>query len=73
MKMTLAQTKLVGLTMELELKTKEYHQLCEDLEAMKELNLDENSEEYAFLLKRFQKKFEEIIEIKEQLKKLEEE
>ena len=36
--MTLEQTKLVGLTMELELKTREYKMLCDELEKWGILN-----------------------------------
>ena len=36
MKLNLAQTKLVGLTMKLDLKTREYQMLCEELDKYKE-------------------------------------
>ena len=57
MKMTLEQTKLVGLTMELELKTREYKMLCDELETLKKQNLDQNDEKYAVLKQKFEKKF----------------
>lgn len=72
MKLTLNQTKLAGLTMQLDLKTREYKKLCEDLESMKELNIDPNSQEYVFLRKEFQRNLDEITSIKNQLKELEE-
>ena len=36
--MNLSQTKLVGLTMELDLKTREYKKLCDKLDELKEIN-----------------------------------
>lgn len=37
--MNLSQTKLVGLTMELDLKTREYKKLCDKLEKLKQGNI----------------------------------
>ena len=70
--MTLEQTKLVGLTMQLELKTKEYHMLCDEFEIIKKQITDPNDERLIPLRDRFLKNQQEIIEIKEQLKKLDE-
>ena len=70
MKMNLEQTKLIGLTMELELKTKEYHMLCDELEMLKNQNIDPNDERLIPLKDKFLKNQKEIIEITEQLKKL---
>lgn len=54
MKMTLPQTKLVGLTMQLELKAKEYNQLCKDIEILKATN-SKNSEDFETILKLLEK------------------
>lgn len=70
MKMTLEQTKLVGLTMQLDLKAREYKQLCKKLEEYKSQNLDPNCEEYEKLLKDFQDNQKEILEINVQLEQL---
>ena len=73
MKMTLDQTKLVGLTMQLELKTMEYKKLCEEFEEVKKLNIDPNDESLLPLLERFTKNQQEIVEINRQLNALKEE
>ena len=39
MNLNITQTKLVGLTMELELKAKEYKMLCKQLEKIKNKNM----------------------------------
>ena len=70
MKMTLEQTQLVGLTMKLELKAREYKMLCEKLEQYKQQNLDPNCEEYKTLLKEFKENQSEIVEINKKLAKL---
>ena len=70
MKMTLEQTKLVGLTMELELKTREYKMLCDKLENYKQQSIDPNAKELIALREEFIKNNKEITEINEQLKKL---
>ena len=70
MKMNLEQTQLVGLTMKLDLKAREYKKLCEKLEEYKTQKLDPNSEEYENLLKDFQENQREILKINYQLEKL---
>lgn len=70
MKMTLKQTKLVGLTMQLELKTKEYKMLCDKLEKLKEQGIDLNSKDLIELRRDFIKNNQEIENIKNQLKEL---
>lgn len=70
MKMTLKQTKLVGLTMQLDLKAQEYDKLCEELEELKKQNLDPNDEKYVILKQKFEKNSKEIKEIKKELEKL---
>lgn len=64
------QTKLVGLTMKLELKTKEYHKLCDEFEFIKTQITDPNDECLIPLKERFLQNQKEIIEIVEELKKL---
>ena len=70
MKMNLEQTKLVGLTMKLDLKAREYKMLCDKLEQYKAQKLDPNSAEYEQLLKDFQENQKEILRINFQLEKL---
>lgn len=67
MKMTIEQTKLVGLTMELDLKAREYKKLCEELDEVKKSGIDPNDESLLPLLEKFKKNQEEIIEINRQL------
>ena len=73
MKLTANQTKIIGLTMELDLKTREYNELCKLLKDIKETNIDPNSPELDVLLKQFEKNQEEIIKIQKSLKALQEE
>lgn len=72
MKMTLNQTKLVGLTMELELKTKEYQSLCKELEELKAQKIDSNDILFVDLALRFLDNQEEIKKIVKQLKEIKE-
>lgn len=72
MKMTLEQTKLVGLTMELELKTKEYQSLCKELEELKAQKIDSNDILFVDLAQRFLDNQEEIKKIVKQLKEIRE-
>ncbi len=72
MRINLNQTKLIGLTMELDLKAREYKKLCNKLEKLKEDNIDANSSELLELKNLFQINHDEIVEIKKQLKILKE-
>lgn len=72
MKMTFNQTKLVELIMELELKAKEYKNLCKKLDELKNTIHDPNAKEYENLRIEFAKNLEEIENINEQLKILKE-
>ena len=72
MKLTLNQTKLVGLTMELELKTKEYQSLCKELEELKAQKIDSNDILFVDLALRFLDNQEEIKKIVKQLKEIRE-
>lgn len=69
--MNLAQTKLVGLTMQLELKAREYKVLCYKLEKLKENNINPNDERLFIVKRMFQKNHDDIVEIKKQIKKIE--
>ena len=73
MKMTLEQTKLVGLTMELDLKAREYKKLCDTLDKLKAIGIDPNAPQLVKLSAKFKKNLEEIREIKRQLAELNEE
>ena len=68
MKMTLSQTKFVGLTMELKLKTKQYKKLCEELEELKQQKVDPNDILFVDLAERFLSNQEEIQNILKSLK-----
>ena len=73
MKLNMDQTKYVGLTMELDLKTREYKMLCDKLEKVKEMNVDPNDERLLWLKNMFEKNNKEISDIVSQLKSLEDE
>lgn len=70
MKMTLNQTKLVGLTMNLDLKAREYKELCKKFDELKQKNLDPNAPEFETLKQEFIKNLNEIKQINAQLKAL---
>lgn len=70
MEMNLSQTKLVGLTMKLDLKTREFRKLCEELDKLEKENIDENDERLIKLKKEFEENQTEIQNINTQLEKL---
>lgn len=70
--MNLSQTKLVGLTMELDLKTREYKKLCDKLEQLKQSDINPNDEKLIELKQLFEKNHNEIVEINRQIKELKE-
>ena len=70
--MNLEQTKLVGLTMELELKTREYKKICKKLEILEQSNVAPNDERVVELKQLFQKNHNEIVEINRRLRELKE-
>lgn len=72
MKMTLEQTKLVGLTMQLELKTKEYQLLCEEFENLKKQNIGHDDILYVELAQKFLDNQTEIKKIVKKLKAIKE-
>lgn len=68
--MNLSQTKLVGLTMELDLKAREYKKLCNKLDNLKENKIDLNDERLLVLKELFQKNHDDIVKINSQIKEL---
>ena len=70
--MNLYQTKLIGLTMELELKTKEYQMLCDRFNKLKDKNIDPNDERLLPIKDLFQRNHDEIAEITNNIKELKE-
>lgn len=68
--MNLSQTKLVGLTMELDLKAREYKKLCNKLDNLKENKIDLNDERLLVLKELFQKNHDDIVKINAQIKEL---
>ena len=70
MKLSLNQAKFLGLLMILELRTKEYNRLCEELDELKSKNIDENAPELLDLKEMFEAIDLSITEINRQLKQL---
>lgn len=70
--MNLSQTKLVGLTMELDLKTREYKKLCDKLDELKEKKIDPNDERLLVVKELFQKNHDDIVKINTQIKEIKE-
>lgn len=56
--------------MELELKAREYENLCKKLENMKQNIINENDEKLLVIKEEFKRNYEEIIKINKQLKQL---
>ena len=70
--MTLTQTKLTGLTMKLNLKAKEFNILCNKLEEIKTKDIDPNDKRLLEVKEMFEQNYNEIVEINEQIRKLNE-
>lgn len=70
MKMNLTQTKIIGLTMQLDLKARQYNKLCDELEKLKANNIDANDPVLFELKEKFIKNNDEIVKINRQLEKL---
>ena len=70
--MNLSQTKLVGLTMELDLKTREYKKLCDELDRLKEKKIDPNDERLLEVKELFQQNHDDIVKINAQIKEIKE-
>ena len=54
MNMDLTQTKLIGLTLELEIKAKEYKDLCQQLEDLKSEGISPNDPKLLILKTKFE-------------------
>ena len=70
MKFTLKQTKIIGLTMELEIKVREYKLLCKELDDFENMGIDPNDSKLEILRSKFIKNQEDIVRIKKQLREL---
>ena len=71
MNLNMNQSKLVELTMELDLKAREYKILCEKLDKLKKNNVNEDDEKLSYLREEFIENYKEIVEINKQIKELE--
>lgn len=71
MKLNINQTKLIKLTMQMDLKAKEYKKLCEKLEELKANRIDSNDKKFEELKRLFEYNYKEIVKINTELKKLE--
>ena len=70
--MDLKQAKILKLTMELDLKVREYNELCRNLEQLKDKNDDLSNSRLLVLKELFNKNNEEINRINKELKEQEE-
>ena len=70
--MNLSQTKLVGLTMELDLKAREFKTLCDKLDKLKENGVNPNDERLNTVKELFQKNHDEIVKINTQINEIKE-
>ena len=70
--MNLNQTKLIGLTMELDLKTREYKKLCDKLNELKEKKINPNDERLLVVKELFQKNHDDIVKINKQISEIKE-
>lgn len=68
--MDIIQTKILDLTMRLQLKGEEYKMLCDELTKLEEQEVDENDSKWIILKEKFEQNNKEIEEIKKQLEKL---
>ena len=73
MKINKQQSKLVELTLKIDLKSREYSMLCKELETLKSQNLDPNCEEYQKLLTKFEENSNQLLDLKNQLAELKKE
>lgn len=64
------QRSLIELTMKLDLKTREYDNICKKIDEYKESKNDLNSEEFSSLLNSLKKNNEEINEINNLIAKI---
>ncbi len=68
--MNINQTKLVGLTMELDLKAREYKKLCDELDKLKEEKIEPNDDRLLELKELFQKNHDDIVKINVEIRKV---
>lgn len=68
--MNLNQNKLESLIIKLDLKSKEYEELCDILDKLNQNNIDPNDENLLDLKDLFQKNHDDIVEINRQIKEL---
>ena len=70
MNLDLVQTKLIGLTLDLEVKAKEYKELCLELEQLKERGTSPNDPKLLILKSKFESNQQSIADINRQLREL---
>ena len=70
MGLTESQSKFIELTLKLDLRTREYKKLCEELEVLKKSVKNPNDKQFAMLLARFEENKKELENINAQLSKL---
>lgn len=70
--MNVSQTKLVGLTMELDFKAREYKKICDELDRLKEKKIDPNDERLLEVKELFQQNHDDIVKINAQIKEIKE-
>ena len=70
--MNVSQTKLVGLTMELDLKAREYKKICDELDRLKEKIIDPNDARLLEVKELFQQNHDDIVKINAQIKEIKE-
>ena len=70
MKNSQNKKELIYLTMQLDLKAKEYELLCKEFADLKAKNLDKNAKEFVDLREKFLKNNQDIKEINNQLRLL---
>lgn len=70
MELSLSQTKLIGLTMKLDLKTREYNALCKKLNDLEKNNIELNNQKLYDLKQLFEKNLSEIEQLKSEIGQL---
>lgn len=68
--MDIVQAKIIELTMELELRAKEYNILSEKLELIKRKNINPNDKRLEWIKEKFIKNYSQIIQINYELKRI---
>lgn len=70
MKLSSLEDSFLKLTMLLELRVKEYQKLCQCFETFEKEGVEEDSEQFKLLLKKFIKNQQQISSLKQKLSKL---